>query len=324
MFGPSQTLPSVLGTSVPLQNNAELSTKGFELSLSWKDRISSELSYSARITIGDSQTTILKYLNETGLIDNWYEGKKYGEIWGLTTDGIIQTEGEAMSDQSLYYATWGPGDIKFKDLDNNGIIEEGARTLDDHGDLSVIGNGVPRFNFSFSAGINWKNFDFNMLWQGIGKREIFPNESSEYFWGLSKNETCSALFENGPALDYWRPADETNMLGPNTESYFPKPYFSSERKKNIRAQSKYVLNAAYLRLKNLQVGYTIPENILNKVFVDHARIYFSGENLLTFSKLPKLFEPETFVSSDLSMGGVDLGEIYPITKMFSFGISLTF
>jgi len=324
MLGPSETLPSVLGTSVPLRNNAELSTKGFELSISWKDRISSDLSYDARFTLGDSQTTILKYFNENGLIDKWYEGKKYGEIWGLTTDGIIQTEGEKMSDQSLYFATWGPGDIKYKDLNNDDIIDEGSRTLDDHGDLSIIGNSTPRFNFSFSGGINWKNFDFNMLWQGIGKREIAPKSSSEYFWGLNSGTNNSALLKDGPALDYWRPADETNILGPNTDSYFPKPYFSNERNKNIRTQSKYILNAAYLRLKNLQVGYTIPKDILEKTFIGHARIYFSGENLLTFSKLPKLFEPETFVSSNPSDGGVDLGEIYPITRMFSFGVSLTF
>ena len=163
-----------------------------------------------------------------------------------------------------------------------------------------------------------------MLWQGVGRRDLMPGMNSEYFWGLTSTPNGSGLFKNGPALDYWRPANEDNFLGPNTDAYFPKPYFSNERDKNIQNQTKYLLNAAYLRLKSLQVGYTIPAKISNKIQIDKARIYFAGENLLTFSKLPKLYEPETAVASNPGNGGIDLGEIYPITRMLSFGISLTF
>ena len=326
MIGPAQTLPSLLGASVPSTNNAELSTKGFEIAIGWRDVLSPQFSYFARLNVGHYETTILKYLNENGFIDTWYEGKKYGEIWGLTTDKIMQTDADvaAMPDQSFYYNTWGPGDIAYKDLNHDGVIDEGARTLDDHGDLSVIGNSTPKFNFGITGGFNWKSFDFNMLWQGVGKRELIPGVNSEFFWGLASTPNGSGLFKDGPALDYWRPTNEDNFLGPNTDSYFPKPYFSNERSKNIRNQSKYVLNAAYIRLKSLQVGYTIPANISNKILIDKARIYFAGENLLTFSKLPKLFEPETAVASNPGNGGIDLGEIYPITRMFSFGVSLTF
>ncbi len=325
MLGPAEILPSVLGADIPESNNAKLSTKGIEVSLSWKDRISSDLSYNARVSFGDNQTTILEYKNEDGFVDDWYVGKKMGEIWGLTTDGIIQTqeEADAMADQSLYFPTWGPGDIKYKDLNGDGVIDEGNRTLDDRGDLTVIGNATVRFNYNFSLGVQWKNFDFNMFWQGIGRRNLMPDESSELYYGLIEHPNSSILLKDGPGLDYWRPADETNILGPNTDSFLPKPYFTTETWKNRQYQTRYLMNAAYLRLKNLQIGYTIPKSISQKIFIQNARIYFSGENLLTITGMAKLFEPETLTSLDPNRPW-DLGQIYPISRAFSFGLNVTF
>lgn len=324
MLGPSTQLPSVLGAAVPPSNNAKLSTKGFELAVSWIDDLTADFTYNARFTIGNYRTTILEYLNESGAISGWYKGKEYGEIWGLTTDRIMQDAGEDMPDQTFYYPTWGPGDIIYKDLDGNGVINEGSRTLEDHGDLSIIGNTTPKFNYSMSAGFKWKGFDFNMFWQGIGRRDFLPSTWSEYFWGLMAAPNNSGLFKGGRMLDYWRPANETNMLGANTDAYFPKPYFSNERNKNIQNQSRYLLNAAYLRLKNVQIGYTVPSALLDRVFIHSARIYVSGENLLTFSKLPKMYEPETAVASNGGDGGIDMGEIYPINRMYSLGVNLRF
>lgn len=324
MLGAAIQLPSTIGATVPSANNAKLSTKGFELTVGWKDQISDDLTYNLRLNLADSRTTILEYATSSPLVTGWYSGKSYGEIWGLTTDRIIQQEGEQMPDQSFYHTKWGPGDIVYKDLNGDGVINEGSRTVDDHGDLSVIANTSPRYNFGLMAGFQWKSLDFNMFWQGVGKRDFLPNTTSEYFWGLMAAPNSSGLFKGGNMLDYWRPADESNILGPNTDSYFPKPYFSAERSKNIRDQSRYVLNAAYVRLKNVQVGYTLPANVLDRLFIHRARIYVSGENLLTFSSLPSLYEPETVVASNPRDGGVDMGEIYPINQMFSVGINLTF
>lgn len=324
MLGPAVQLPSVLGTGTPDTNNAKLTTKGFELSLGWKDQLSSGFSYDARLVLGDYKTTILEYLNPSGAISQWYKGRVYGDIWGLTTDRIMQSPDEPMPDQSFYFNTWRPGDIIFKDLDGNGIINEGARSLADPGDLSVIANTTPRYTYGLTAGARWKGFDMSMIWQGVGKRDFLPNIESEYFWGLMPTPNNSGIFRGGRMLDYWRPVDETNMFGPNTDSYFPKPYFSTERNKNIRDQSRYVLNAAYLRLKNLQVGYTVPPALLDRLFVQNARLYLSAENLLTFSRLPKMYEPETAVASNPRDGGIDMGETYPISQMFSLGINFMF
>lgn len=324
MFGPAETLPYPLGASTPQRNNAELSNKGFELVVSWRDQTSSDFSYNAKVSIGDSKAKILKYYNEKEIIDTWYPGKEVGEIWGYTTDGIIQEEDEDMPDQSKFYAKWGPGDIKYIDLTGDGKINDGTRTLKDHGDLTRIGNSSSRYNFSISGGLNWKNFDFNMFWQGIGKREYFPDTRLQLFWGLTRGWTGSGVYKNSPNLDYWRPADETNILGPNTDAYFGKPYYSAETNKNRQVQTRFLLNAAYIRLKSVQLGYTLPTEISQKVFIERARIYIAGENLLTFSKLPGTFDPETTLESDPLFGGYQPGRIYPLSKVLSVGINLKF
>ncbi|MEX0928289.1 MAG: TonB-dependent receptor [Balneolales bacterium] len=317
MMGPSVQLPSILGAGAPRTNNAKLETKGYELSLAWRDRIG-ELAYDAKFGLGDAQSTILEYINETGHIHTWYAGKKYGDIWGLTTDGLIQDADEAMADQSYYHANWGPGDIKYKDLDGDGVISPGDQTLDNHGDLSIIGNTSPRYQMSFSGGVRWKSWDFNMFWQGIASQPFAPSSGSEFWWGKLNGPASAILLEDSHHLDYWRPADETNFLGPNTDAYMPKPYFSSERNKNIQTQTRFIHNARYLRLKNLQVGYTVPQSITDITPIHNMRIYFSGENLLTFQTLPKAFEPEGLIASNTLM------RTYPITRMLSIGLNATF
>lgn len=321
MFGPSETLPYTLGTSAPQANNAELETKGFELILSWKDRISSDLSYDAQIGIGDAKSTILKYVNESGFINTWYEGKAVGEIWGFETDGLFQTQAEADAiDQSAIYSRWGPGDMKYKDLTGDGAITTGNETLDDHGDLKVIGNTTPRYNLTIMGGLKWKGFDFSMQWFGYLKRDFNPSLYNHTFNGLWTSWANSGLVQGTEVLNYWRPEDETNSLGPNTDAYFAKPYFSGETRKNAEPQSKFVLNAGFLRLKYIQLGYTIPQHISRKVFIQKARIFISGENLITFKSLPKAMDPE----STLTQWGSSYGASYPIARTFSAGVNITF
>ena len=326
MLGIAESLPFVLGAATPLANNAKMSTKGYELIVSWQDNINDNFSYNLKGTLGDSKSKILEYRDVGGLIDSWYNGKVYGEIWGLTSDGLIQSQGESMADQSEYYANWGLGDMKYADLNGDGKVTNGKRTLDDHGDLTIIGNTQPRYNIGFSAGFRYKAIDFNMFWQGIGKQDIHPSLSSSSFWGMTNAFASSGLLDNSPALDYWRPADDQGLFGPNTDAYFARPYFSAETIKNRQVQTKYLLNAGYFRLRNIQVGYTIPSSIVGKVF-SKARVYFSGENLLTFTSLPKVFEPESMLASDPRNGGYTgnngEGAIYPTTKSFSFGVNIT-
>jgi hypothetical protein len=219
--------------------------------------------------------------------------------------------------------------MKYKDLNKDGVIDEGSRTLKDHGDLMVIGNTSPRYNFGIQAGFVWKMFSFNMFWQGIGRRDYMPDYNANLFWGIipgGSPGSGSALIKGSRALDYWRPANETNSLGPNTNAYFPKPYFDVyEYLKNHQDQSRYVLNAGYVRLKSLQVGFTVPASVTKKIFVKAARVYMSGENLITITGLPKGLDPETVFVSDARLGGQQAtGYIYPLSKTFSCGLNITF
>jgi hypothetical protein len=276
--------------------------------------------------LGNNKTTILKYNNVNGQIDNWYVGETYGDVWGLETDGLIQAEGEKIADQSYYYSKWGPGDMKYKDLNGDGKIDPGNRTLTDHGDLKVIANTQPKYNVGFLGGVSWKGFSINMFWQGVLKRDFVPSMYANAFYGFSgQGGAQTETYKNGTMLNYWRPADETNIFGPNTNAYFPKPYANNEYYKNIQTQSRFVLNAAYLRLKNLQVGYSIPSRIVKNVAITNARIYASIENLLTITKLPKTLDPETAFASDYNYGGLNnLAFIYPLARRISFGLNITF
>jgi len=316
MFGPSQALPSVLGTSPPDENNAELETKGFELILTWKDRIGSDFSYNLKFALGDNKSTVVKYNNPTGILSTWYEGQVLGDIWGYETVGFFKDDADvdAHADQSVFHALWTAGDIKYKDQDGDGEITYGENTLDDHGDKIIIGNNRPRYNYGITAGLNYKGFDFRMFWQGIMKRDLMFSSSTNVFWGFRGSMWQNSYYEEH--MDYWSPAGSDFGGGPN--AYYPKPYILSEHRKNTQPQTKYIQSGAYIRLKNIEVGYTLPTKLSKKVLVQKARIYISGENLLTFTKLTKLFDPEA------TGGGLGGGKIYPLQKVYSFGVNLTF
>lgn len=324
MFGPAEILPATLGANPPQENNSSIVTRGWEISLMWKDRINKDLNYSARVILSDNRTHVTRYLNDEGLIDNWYVGKEVGEIWGYTTAGLLQTDAEAaaMPDQSFLFNKWGPGDVKYVDLNGDGKIDPGTSTLDDRGDLSVIGNTSPRYNLGFTAGVKWKNFDFSTFWYGILKRDL-PTQSSwghSSWWGVgTRGDGGGVLFQGHD--DYWRPAEETNLFGPNTDGYFPKPYITEETHKNQAVQTRYLRSTAFFQLKNIQLGYTIPQEITEKIRVQSLKLYVSAENLITFDKVPPYINPEEAHSH---YDWAPLGAIYPISKSFSAGLNVTF
>ena len=331
MFGPAEAYPIVLGTDVPLQNNASLETKGFELVFIWKDNIGKDFSYNIMATLADNVSTVTEYNNPTKTLSTWYEGSTLGEIWGLQSDGLYQSDNEAAEgpDQSLFYPRWGAGDVHYEDIDGDGVITRGDWTADNSGDYSVIGNYSPRFLHGITVGARWKGFDFNMFWQGVGKRDFAFQEYHMTFFGFQGHQWWGMnVFEKGDDtnLDYWRPNDETNLLGPNTDAYYPRPYLSKEDYKNKQPQTRYMQSAAYIRLKDLNIGYTIPPHISKKVAISNARIYISGTNLLTFTKLTKLIDPEAlngiYGTSALTSHGV--GKVHPLRRVYAIGVNITF
>ena len=298
-------LPAVLGTGVPRYNNAELKTNGWELNVKWIDRIANQLRYDIGFVLSDYQATITKFDNNPNKLyadGANYVGRKIGEIWGYETVGIIQTPEEAdaaPSHRQMGNSRLEPGDIQYKDLNNDGIIYFGDRTVDNPGDEKIIGNNTPRYMYGITANVQWKGFDCNIFFQGIGKRDFFP--SGSYFWGARNNVMAVGTYET--YLDAWRED--------NRNAYFPSYKASSGY--NIQTQTRYLQSAAYIRLKNLTIGYSLPSYLVQKIRVNKVRIYGSGYNIWETSKLRGNFDPEIIGT---------VGEYYPLQRSFMTGIQI--
>lgn len=222
---------------------------------------------------------------------------------------------EAVGGQTAIGSKWAEGDIMYADLDGNPGITRGAETLDDHGDLKVIGNSTPRLFYGIDLNASYKGFDIRAFFQGVGKRDFFAG--TPIFWGVYGNQWWSAAL--GEHQDYYRSEDiglPDRIIPANTDAYYPRPIFDDT--KNQQTQTRYLQDASYIRLKNLQVGYTIPQELSRKFFVQNLRLYVSVDNLWTHTKLSKLFDPET-----IGGGYNGYGNAYPLTRTWAFGLSLT-
>ena len=301
-------LPSTLGTSAPQVNGNAMKTNGWELSLNWMDKIN-DVQYGLGFALSDYISTITKVDNPTNILSSDYIGKRVGEIWGYEVEGLFQSEQEIASapSQSSIYGAWFPGDVRYKDLNGDGVINVGANTLDNPGDRKVIGNSLPRFMYDINLYLSWKSFDFSMMWTGIGKSHTWFASGDNAFWGIIWGGDVWSSSCLKPHLDYWRPD--------NTDAYFPRVDYTS---KNRETSSRYLQNIAYLRLRNLQLGYQLPSSLLQKIAVKNAKIYLSGENLFTFDHLSSTFDPEAL------RGEYGPGKILPLNKSLSLGITVTF
>ena len=321
MVGPGVELPAILGATVPSTNNTDLTTFGWELSIGWRDKVG-ELGYGVKLNISDNQTRIDKYPNPTNSLSKYMAGELTGDIYGYTTIGIAKTQEEMdahiaslpKGGQTAIGSKWEAGDIMYADINGDGKIDNGSNTLDDMGDLKKIGNNTPRFRTGITLDAQWKGFDFSMFWQGVLKRDFDPGENSMVFWGTTgSGQWWSTSFKDH--MDYFRAEDTASPLGANVNSYYPRPWFNN---KNHKTQTAYLQNAAYMRLKNLQLGYTLPKSLINKIGLQNVRVYVSGENLLTITGLSDTMDPET---AGIGKQG---GTVYPLSRVYSFGLSVNF
>ena len=272
MVGPAPELPSILGTPVPDMNNADLKSYGFDLELSWRDKIG-EFSYGAKLVLSDNKLKVTRYPNENGIYSQWYSGKMSGELWGYETIGIAKSQEEMdqhlaslpNGGQDALGSQWSAGDIMYKDLNGDGKIDAGSSTLGDPGDKKIIGNSTPRYRFGLTLDGSWKGFDLSLFFQGVAKRDYLL--SGPYFWGAKNGQWHSVGFDYH--WDFFRP--EGDPLGSNVDSYYPRPLFD-QGGKNQQDQTRYLQNAAYVRLKNLQFGYTFPKAWVNKIGLQHLRL----------------------------------------------------
>lgn len=319
MVGPAPELPDILGTAVPKVNNLDMTSKGWDLQVSWRDRIR-DFAYGVSLTLSDNQIVIDKYPNPAKKLDTYYAGAHLGDIWGYTTVGIAKTEEEmnnhlAAADQSALGSNWAAGDIMYADLDGDKKVNNGENTVDKPGDLRIIGNSTPRYNFGLNIDAAWKGFDLKVFFQGILKRDYSIPSGNAPFWGASGIGKWQAVGFKAH-LDYFR-ADADNPLGQNLDSYYPRISWSGSR--NNYTQTRYLQNAAYCRLKNITIGYTLPQHLTSTFYVQALRFFVSAENLFTITNFTEIADPEL-----LGVGSWGFGKTYPLQRTYSLGLSVTF
>lgn len=344
MYSSGPELPAILGAETPKGNYGQLKTKGWELTLSYRDSFKAagkDLSWSVKGSLWDSRTWVTEFYDESHNIFGFYKGKEIGELWGFRTDGLFMSNEEAAAwypdryhnllTSTIPYA----GDIKFRDLDNNKEITAGSGTLEDHGDLERIGNIMPHYQFGINFDMKWNGIGLSVFLQGIGHRDWYPSEGSGFFWGGYARAYDYALKDQLDRVILDKSTENWTVTNPG--AYWPRRLYAAANAGSglgtMNSYNDYFLqNAAYLRLKNLTVDYTFPKKLTEKVNIEKLRIYFSGENLLTFSPIFKhtsMFDPEVINKGDTDFGnststGMGDGYSYPMLKSFTFGINLTF
>ena len=289
-------VPSVIGIDVPTGNYGELVVKGWEVSIGWRDQIK-DFNYFVSFNLADRKDKLVDYgVEYTGFtagVDQKVQGYSIGSIFGFETDGYFQTSKEAQEAPAFNRAIQDAGDIRYIDQDGDGKISA-------PNDLVYLGTTQPRYEFSFHLGGSWKSIDFSALFQGVGKRNFYlDGEVFQPFRDSWSNYSYTYF------SDYWTPENPNALL--------PRLYAGT--KHNYQYSSHWLQNAAYIRLKNLQVGYTLNPEWTRKVKIEKLRVYFSGENMFEFSKMFRYFDPELNKVA---------GYMYPIMRNYSLGVNVVF
>ena len=348
MYLPGEPLPAVFGAAEPKENIATLRNRGFELSLTYNNTFNvagSDLRFRATASVYNFEGVITKYPNPNGLMNTYWEGQKLGTIYGYRIGGQFQSDEEAQKYQSSFTnpstslgqvynyelnivqnTQWKglrAGDIKYLDLNGDGAINKGKNTLADHGDLDAIGNAMPQFPFGFNIAAEWKNFDLFIAGAGIARQDWYA--TGNIYWGSYER----------PYLSFIRKDLISNAWSPETPgNTYPQINRGYASLGNLRSLGEvndyYLINVGYLRIKNLSVGYTLPERLTRKAQIQKLRVYFSGENLFTwrFGNLTKYIDPEMAGAGINYSAPKDAvsrarAEDYPIVKIFSAGINIT-
>ncbi|MEO6529277.1 MAG: SusC/RagA family TonB-linked outer membrane protein [Gemmatimonadaceae bacterium] len=346
MYTIGSTLPATFGATSPRGNYADMKTNGWEATLAWQDRFNLKarpFGYTVRLTLSDYTAKILKYNNPDRFLSDYYVGQTVGDIWGYVTEGFFTSDAEiaAHADQSLYRSHSSGkiqvGDIMLKDLNGDGKVNPGKNTAVDPGDRMVIGNITPRYTYGISLGSNYRNVFVSTFFQGVAKQDWYPSPESNAFWGQY----------NRPygLVPSWQLKPGMIWSAENPNSFLPR--YASRLSNNAagilrQPQTKYVMDASYLRLKNLQVGYDLPARFSSRLGARATRLYVTGENLWTWSPLYKYadnidVENATAPSDRQFVGnpnGVNPsgafsdnsgdGYNYPMLRSFNVGATVTF
>jgi TonB-linked SusC/RagA family outer membrane protein len=337
MLTAGEELPGVLGSLPPSQNAADLRTKGWEMSLAYHDSYSvggKPLSFETKLVLSDSKSVITKFKNDQGLFSKYRQGQDLGEIWGLESDGLFQNQQEIAELNQTAIIPWGaldikPGWPKYKDLNNDGKIERGLSSKDPK-DLKIIGNSTQRFRVGFNLSADWHGFDVSLFLQGILKGDFYPHHY--LFWGPYQQPYANIYPWH---LDFYRATADSELdRAKHSASYIAAgladanltPQYpimqswladANEGKGLDIPQTNYLLSGAYLRVKNLTMGYTLPSSLMKRAKIQRFRVFVTGENMFEFSAIKKFIDPEAVNAGPAAW-------TYPFQRKMAVGLNVEF
>lgn len=344
MLTPGKKLPGVLGAPSPQENAADMRTRGWEISASYTDswRLGGEdLHLYAKVSLSDNLSRITRFNNPTKTLTQYYEGQTIGEIWGLESDGLFATEQEIAKLDESELIPWGtlsivPGWPKYVDQNGDGRITKSGATADQPQDLKVIGNSQPRYRYGVTLGVDWDGIDFSLFLQGVGKRDYYP--LSYLYWSFFQQPYAGGAVHT---FDFYRPDSDTEtdrqkhsrsyieagLDRENKTSYYPilqcwladKNLGTSIDKNAGLAipQTRYLLNGAYLRVKNITLGYSLPISLTKKLYLSSLHVYLSLDNAFEWSGLKRYFDPEAVTNES------SFGYVYPFDRRLTLGLDIT-
>lgn len=336
-----EALPSTFGATAPKQNFGELETPGWELSVDYNHRFANGLRLNIMGQLTDYKTKVKKWNSAAKTIpgyNNWtnstyfFEGMILGDIWGYKVDRLFQEDDftldgtewvlkDGIPNQDILETGtffFGPGDVKYKNLDDDDSeINYGDNTADSHGDKTVIGNTLPRYQYSFRIGAAWKNFDFDVYFQGVGKRSLW----------VGGNLALPGYTSGEP----WYKGQEDYWTSENTDAFYPRPtIYGQVMKWNYQVNDRFLMKMAYLRCKTVTLGYTLPKDLLTRFYLSNLRVYLTGENLFEFTNKRVSIDPETditigknFTTGKDASDSRNYGRSYPYQRVISVGIQLS-
>lgn len=306
-------ISSVFGTEMPMANIGKMQNQGWDLSVNYRLKTGA-FTHNFNFNLGDSWNKVLEFPGDEQItqVEELSRiirvGVPLNSYYGYKMAGFFQSYDEIEASAIPVGAKVQPGDIKFVDRNDDGII--------DSKDKFILGNAFPRYTFGFTYGLNWKGIDFSMFWQGVGKRdmmlrgELIEPYHANYSYTIYKHQ-----------LDFWTPT--------NTEARWPRlaaPGSDSNRNNygNGNGSDLFLLDGKYLRLKNLTIGYTLPKEWTKHLGMQKARLYINGQNLLTFSNNSFIDPESSEFDSKMSTSGANSGRSYPTLRYFGFGVDIEF
>lgn len=344
MLTKGKELPGVLGASVPNENAADMRTKGWELTLGYNDSYmvaGKPFNLAARFSLSDARSFITHFDNASKLLTQYYEGQEIGEIWGLESDGFFTSREEVANLDESSIIPWGaldivPGWPKYIDQNGDKQITKGT-TVDEPGDLKIIGNNSPRYRYGLNVSADWNGIDLSLFLQGVGKRDYYP--LSYLYWSFFQQPYAGGALHT---FDFYRPQTDSpgdqakhsqsyldaGLHLQNTEAFYPilqcwladkNLGTTIDRNAGLAIpQTRYLMDGSYLRLKNITLGYTLPQSMTEKINISRVRFYLSGDNLYEWSALRKYFDPEAVTNE------THFGYVYPFSRQVVFGLNVTF